>query len=85
MGDLGAPLNRLKAGLPVMLPTWAGFPVFFLEKRVFAGPRERWGRSLRGGEISERWRDLRRSPPAAGYILQFTPPWSGGIFSLTGV
>lgn len=48
MGDLGAPLNRLKAGLPVMLPTWAGFPVFFLEKRVFAGPRERRGRSLRG-------------------------------------
>lgn len=44
MGGLGAPLTRPEAGLPVLLPTWAGFPVFFfLEEWVFAGPRERWG------------------------------------------
>lgn len=69
MGDLGAPLNRLKAGLPVMLPTWAGFPVFFLEKRVFAGPRERLGRSLRGGETSDvhlRLRGTSSSSPHLG-------------------
>lgn len=38
------PLTRLKAGLPALFPTWAGFPVFYLEKWVFAGPRANWGR-----------------------------------------
>lgn len=78
-GGSGTPLTRLKAGLPVLLPAWAGFPVFYVGQWVFAGPRM----SLSGGE---RPRTVNPSP-APGCILEFLPPSSGvegGTSSVTG-
>lgn len=74
MGGLGVPLTRPKAGLPVLGPTWAGFPVFILEKWVVPGPLAEVGRSLSGGE-----RPQTVTPaPAPGRILAFLPSASRG-------
>lgn len=81
-GGLGAPLTRLKAGLPVLTTTWAGFPVFLLES----------GSSLVSGggvEFSQSWRETSdiRPATAAACILQILSPSScveEGTSSLIG-
>lgn len=72
-GVLGAPLAHPKAGLPVLAPTWAGFPVFFLEKWVFPGPQDEVGRLPRGREGA-------RSPLPSSFLLSLAVAGVGREF-----
>lgn len=85
-GRFGAPLTRPKAGLPVLAPTWAGFPVFFLEKWFFPGPSGEVGRSRRG---RERAQTFTLSPATRGRGVRGHPGVSptfgqGGTCGLSG-
>lgn len=85
MGGLGAPLTRPEAGLPVLLPTWAGFPVFFFLRGVgLLWPPGEVGRSLSRGGRPQTFTPA----PATECILEFLLPWRwagvGGTSILTG-